>query len=332
MRCKLIVSCALGLIILILGMWWLYHIRAPPSFDPPPLNPSLSLIVEPADGIEPVLSRIEDATHAIDLAMYDLEDTTVETELVAAKERGVAVRVLLNKGYYGAQSPANEKAYIYLQSHGVLVRWTSAQFSLTHEKLLIADDDALIMGFNLTPKYYSTSRDFAIEDSDKYDVSSLEEVFDADWQGSTPPPSSSDSDIVWSPRSESELISLITYAKHSILIYNEEMSDEGVIKALQDAASRGVSVNVIMTYQSTWRSAFLKLIASGVHIRAYPESAPVYIHAKMVLVDNKIAFIGSQNFSSASLTTNRELGILVTNPKIISTLLTTFAADWNNMQ
>ncbi len=91
---------------------------------------------------------------------------------------------------------------------------------------------------------------------------------------------------------------------------------------------RGVSVNIIMTYQSTWKSAFLKLAASGVHLRIYPAKASLYIHAKMLVIDNSEAFIGSENFSATSLTTNRELGILITQPSIVSSLEKIFTQDW----
>ena len=226
----------------------------------------------------------------------------------------------------------NQNAYDYLQTNNVPVQWTPSAFSLTHEKLLVVDDkSALIMGFNLTPEYYATSRDFGINDSDSRDVSALENVFDADWNNTTIDTPEAD-DLVWSPHSEQQLIALIKSARHSILIYNEEMSDREVISALQDAASRGVSVNIIMTYQSTWKLAFLQLIDTGVHIHAYPEKAPLYIHAKMIVVDGTEAYVGSQNFSSTSLITNRELGILITNPLIISSLDETFTKDWQGLR
>jgi phosphatidylserine/phosphatidylglycerophosphate/cardiolipin synthase-like enzyme len=260
--------------------------------------------------------------------MYDLADSEVEEALVDAAHHGISVRVLLNKGYYGAPSPMNEAAYEYLESNSVPVKWTPASFALTHEKLLVADNNrALIMGFNLTPKYYPTSRDFGINDSDSKDTQAIEKVFDADWRNITIAAPEAD-DLVWSPHSENEFVSLLHSAKHSILIYNEEMSDGAVIQALEDAAERGVSVNIIMTYQSTWRSTFFKLVASGVHLRASSEKDSPYIHAKMIVIDGDETFVGSQNFSRTSLEDNRELGILVTKLDVIKELEQVFGKDW----
>jgi phosphatidylserine/phosphatidylglycerophosphate/cardiolipin synthase-like enzyme len=54
-----------------------------------------------------------------------------------------------------------------------------------------------------------------------------------------------------------------------------------------------------------------------------------YIHAKLIVADGARAFVGSQNLSTASLDSNRELGILISDPAILQVLAETFAQDWN---
>ena len=51
-----------------------------------------------------------------------------------------------------------------------------------------------------------------------------------------------------------------------------------------------------------------------------------YIHAKLIIADSK-AFIGSQNFSTSSLDTNREVGIFLTGGPV-NTLLHQFNQDF----
>jgi hypothetical protein len=108
------------------------------------------------------------------------------------------------------------------------------------------------------------------------------------------------------------------------------MSDSAVVNALAAAARRGVNVEVVMTESSEWDANFAILRAAGVGIRIYPDnSTSLYIHAKIIIVDGTSALVGSQNFSSASLDDNRELGITLTDPGIISSLSSTFQSDWN---
>jgi cardiolipin synthase A/B len=58
------------------------------------------------------------------------------------------------------------------------------------------------------------------------------------------------------------------------------------------------------------------------------EDPQLYMHAKIIVVDGKTAFVGSENISSQSLDQNRELGIIVSDAGVLSTLQSTFQKDW----
>jgi phosphatidylserine/phosphatidylglycerophosphate/cardiolipin synthase-like enzyme len=260
--------------------------------------------------------------------MYELSDPTFEQALVSAEKRGVQVRVLLNGGYYGGGSSANEAAYSYLKANRVPVRWSPSRFALTHQKTLVADDKtAYIMTLNLVDEDYSTSRDFAVADTNSRDVSAIEATFTADWNNQSIGPSDG-VDLVWSPGALGSQTSLVNSARHTLDIYNEEMDDSAVTSALEAAARRGVDVKVVMTAASDWDSAFKKLTGAGVHVRTYKLDARLYIHAKMILVDGRRVFLGSQNFSAGSLDDNRELGIILSTRAIVRSLEGTFAGDY----
>jgi phosphatidylserine/phosphatidylglycerophosphate/cardiolipin synthase-like enzyme len=297
---------------------------------------SLSLVVLPQDGVAPVLSLIQNASTSVDLVIYELTDQSVEQALVDAKSRGVAVRVLLNEGYYGkqtgdygAQEPVNQAAYDFLQSHDVAVKWTPAYFALTHQKTLVIDGhEALIMSFNLVPRYYATGRDFGIDDVDLTDVSAIEKTFDGDWAREEEAAPQGD-DLLWSPGSKSILLSLIASASSTLEVYNEEINDQDVENALEAAAKRGVVVRIDMTYATNWKPALAELSQARVLVRTYASSSKyLYIHAKMIVADNRMAFVGSENFSTGSLDDNRELGLVLSQQNILDSLETVFNADW----
>ncbi len=265
------------------------------------------------------------------MVMYELQDPQVEQALVAAHNRGVTVRVLLNGGYYGTpdKHQPNKNAYDYLQKNGVDVHYTPGYFALTHQKTLVVDGSTgLIMTFNLQPQYYATSRDFGIIDKDAQDVSAIETVFNADWQQIKLSQTPVGDDLLWSPGSESATVSLINQAKKSIKVYNEEMADKRVVAALGDAAMRGVDVKIVMTDQKSWHQNFSTLKSQGAHISTFHGETPVYVHAKMIVVDDTKAFLGSENFSLTSLERNRELGLVTTDKAIIASLNNTFNNDF----
>ena len=186
---------------------------------------------------------------------------------------------------------------------------------------------ALILTFNLTPQYYASSRDLGIADTNPADVRAIEATFANDWNDGDGVASDGSGDLVWSPGAENAQIQAISSARGELDIYNEEMADTAVENALEQAARRGVDVRVVMTYSSDWKSAFEALTAAGVHVRTYAADASLYIHAKLILSGGR-ALVESENFSTTSLDRNRELGIIVTSPKIISSLKVTFERDY----
>jgi cardiolipin synthase len=126
-----------------------------------------ALITEPGAGFGRVYGLINGAAHSVDMTMYELADTTAEHDLAAAARRGALVRVILD----GRQRSENSPAYQYLRAHGANVAWSSPRFTYTHQKTLVIDHStAVILTANLTSRYYSTSRDFAVIDSAPADV------------------------------------------------------------------------------------------------------------------------------------------------------------------
>jgi phosphatidylserine/phosphatidylglycerophosphate/cardiolipin synthase-like enzyme len=287
----------------------------------------LSLFAEPDTGVAPIIEAIHSAKSSIDLVMYDLEDTIIEQELANARTRNVVVRVLLDGSSHFGKKP-NLPAYDFLKKHDVQVKWTANTFPITHQKTLVIDNaTAYILTFNLVPKYYASGRDFGIVDTNPDDVSAIEHAFDADWQG-VQLTAGDGHDLVWSPGSAPTLLALIDGAQKSLDIYNEEMADQRITDALIRASKRGVRVRVNITYATSWKAALISLVANGVQVRTYASSASLYIHAKMILADNARVFVGSENFSGQSLDANRELGILISRPDILTSLLNIFEKDW----
>jgi cardiolipin synthase len=261
------------------------------------------------------------------MTMYELADPTTVSILEADARRGVRVRVLLDQDYSGYS--INKPDFSQLASNGVQVRWAPAG-TIFHQKTITIDDrTSAIMTLNLTSEYYLTTRDFAVITTDQPDVAAIEQVFDGDWTNSGAPATGpTGQNLVWSPGAEAAIVSLIDSAQHSLLVENEEMDDPDVTSALESAAQRGVDVDVVMTYSSSWADAFDDLTSAGVHVRTYSPDASLYIHAKVVVADDTTLFLGSQNFSASSLDYNRELGIITTDTSLVGPVYQTVASDF----
>jgi cardiolipin synthase len=293
-----------------------------------------ALIIEPGAGFSPVYGLINGARHSIDVTMYEFADTTAEHDLAAATKRGVRVQVILDE----REKRINSNTFSYLSSHRVKVVWSSSRFTYTHQKTLVIDaSKAVVMTANLTSEYYPTSRDFLVVDTNRADVAAITTVFDADFAHRAARPGDGGY-LVWSPTdSQDKLLALINGATSSLRIYSEEMGDTTVENALIRAAKRGVDVQVCGENEDgEYDSAYAKLARAGIHISYYSSSTGFYIHGKVIEADygtgHARMFIGSENFSRTSLDDNRELGLIISDPAVLSAMARTFAADFRNGQ
>jgi phosphatidylserine/phosphatidylglycerophosphate/cardiolipin synthase-like enzyme len=289
-----------------------------------------SLVVEPSGGFSAVYQLINHARHSIDVTMFEFADTTAEHDLAAAAKRGVDVRVILDQ----REHSTNSDAYSYFKAHGIKVVWSSTKFEYTHQKTLTFDNSvSMVQTANLTQRYYATSRDFLVKDTNAADVAAIVRVFNADF-AHKPITAGDGHDLVWSPTdSERQILAVINGARKNLRIYSEEMAFSTVIDALEAAAKRGVNVQVCgENSDSEYTSTFEAMVRKGVHISYFSSSTGFYIHGKVVLADygtsHARAFIGSENFSETSLDRNRELGLITSAKPILSSIVKVFGPDF----
>jgi cardiolipin synthase len=304
---------------------------AKPKPTAPKASPSdLSLITEPSAGMNQIYKLITSARSSVDLTMYELRDTTAEADLATDAGRGVDVSVLLDAHL---EKSRNTAAYDYLKARHVHVAWASSDTTYHQKTLTVDGKTSVIMTLNMVSEDYPDTRDFAVIDTSHADVTAIVATFNADFADRpvTPPDGA---DLVWSPtNSQASILAVIKGAKHTLAVENEEMDDSTITGALADAARRGVKVTVVMTSDSEWDDTFSELAQAGVSVHVYPDADnALYIHAKAVVADAGLpdadAFVGSENFSEASLDYNRELGLRTTDTPIVSALAAVIAKDY----
>ncbi len=128
---------------------------------------------------------------------------------------------------------------------------------------------------------------------------------------------------------ESAFINLISNAKKYVYITTPYLIlDNETQTALVNAAQAGVDVRIIlphvpdkkMVYLAT-RSFIPVLKKAGVRIYSY---TPGFVHAKMMIVDDEMAFIGTCNMDYRSFYLHYECGALLYNTETIPTMKTDF--------
>lgn len=286
---------------------------------------------EPDAGTAPLVDLIGLAKQTLRLAIYEISDSEVVQALLDARGRGVEVHVLLDAAYHGQAT--NTGAYERLTAGGVDVQWASPTV-LFHEKVLVQDDAAALIGTgNVSKKYRATSRDFWIEDRRADEVAAIATTIDQDMRrsrGDRLAPAVAAGALVWSP-ARADVLRLIADARQNLDLMTEEFTDRTVAAAVARAAARGVRCRIVMSDNPASTEVIARVVAAGCVAHVYPvTSTGLYFHAKQLRVDGTL-LIGSQNLSPTSLLSNRELSVRLTAdaaPNVLAAVAAAFERDF----
>ncbi len=317
-RRNIFISIVLSILILIVSF-------APALSKSIPATTSPELMIENFSGMTPIIKAIQSAKTSIHLEIYGFTQFDLADALGRAALRGVDVRVMMEKSPVGADSE-NWDVKNKLIHYGIAVKWANPNYFLTHAKFIVIDGkEAMVFTGNFTYSTFNKNREFGIAISDPTKVKEINEIFENDWNRKNVV--NKDPDIVLSPVDARDKIEkLLNSAQSSIDIWEQEVEDDKLIDILQKKINQGVEVRIIIPPLYRVGGNFSAVDELGIkHIRALPDP---YVHAKLIIIDKKVAYIGSNNFSSASLDENRELGIISDNANILNTLNTLFEMDW----
>jgi cardiolipin synthase len=295
------------------------------------------LIIEPDMGRKPILDAINHTQHSLNLVMYGFTDPKLLDVVIQKHNEGKTLKVILEAHPYKSDQE-NNKTIAAFNEHDITWKGELPSIRLIHQKTMILDNKtAIVMTFNFTRSTFRNERNFALVIDNPAEVNAIRDIFDADWndhplltrsrgQAAGRQLSNLPDDIILSPEnSRNALLSLIEHAKVSILVYAQSVNDYKMIGALANAARRSVNVQII-TSQHLREKQTNYLEKAGVKIQY---NKKLIIHAKVWIVDNEKAVIGSINMTKASLEDNRELAVVTRDPEVITQLNQTFTQDWN---
>jgi cardiolipin synthase len=275
----------------------------------------VKLLIQPEDGIAPLVAAITHARKSVDIVIFRFDRAEIESALKAAAKRGVSVTALVASANHGGEKSLR-KLEMRLLAEGVTIARTSGDLVRYHDKLLVIDRRVLYMlSFNLTHLDVDHSRGFGIVTRKKKLVHEALRLIAADSER-TPYEAGVDTFIVSPVNARTQLLALIHRAKKELLIYDPKITDVHVLKALSTQAHRGVEVRVI---GSVSRRAH--------HLNVRPLEG-FRLHTRSIVRDQREAFVGSQSLRKAELDSRREVGLIVTDRRVVRGIVDTFEADW----
>ncbi len=140
--------------------------------------PAIETVFSP-DGGGKIISLIDAANESIDIEIYVFSSRDVVEALMRAKERGVDVRVIIERNVVGDD---NGEIFRELASKGFNVRYAGKAYKLTHAKVIIVDGKAVLVGsHNLSNSALFKNREASVIIRDSPSVDEFTAAFELDW-------------------------------------------------------------------------------------------------------------------------------------------------------
>src|SRR5687768_1237213 len=141
----------------------------------------MRLIVQPEDGVVPVVAAIRSAKKSLDMPIFRLDHIEVDKAIKSAVKRGVIVRTLIAHTNTGGEKGLR-KLEQRLLATGATVSRTADDLVRYHNKFMIIDGRTLlVMGFNYTHLDIDRSRSFGIVATNRRLVQEAMKLFEADF-------------------------------------------------------------------------------------------------------------------------------------------------------
>jgi cardiolipin synthase len=273
---------------------------------------AMRLLLQPEDGVRPLLDAIRGARRRLDLYVFRLDRADIERALRDAVHRGVAVRALVARSGRGGLRALERR----LRRAGVTVARTHDDLVRYHGKMMIVDRTTLyVLGYNLTRQDIERSRSLGLVTTDHDVVLEAMRLFQADFDRSPHKPGHPH--FLISPlNARAALARLIASARHQLLIYDDRLTDRSMIRLLRERAKAGVDVRVLGSMdKKPGRLALRKPPGWKLHVRA-------------IVQDGRRAFVGSQSLRRLELDGRREVGLVVEDASVVDQIARVFEWDW----
>ncbi|PIQ27555.1 hypothetical protein COW36_16530 [bacterium (Candidatus Blackallbacteria) CG17_big_fil_post_rev_8_21_14_2_50_48_46] len=282
---------------------------------------------------------ISEAQKTIDIAIFDLEEPSAAEALIAARKRGVRVRVMTDSdnmsvsGKDGAPRPIHTA----MRKVGIQIKGDNRR-AFMHHKFMIIDGQHVITGsLNLTP--YSMYRDN--NNSIKITSPQLAANYQAEFnrlfvKGLLGPNDHQipypvvqvDGAVVqtfFSPKggTKQAIMDALGKARKRIRFMAFSVTDEDLQKLLVKKHRDGVKIEGIFDgCMITQYSVYQDLLTKNIPVMIDGNQA--LLHSKVFIVDDQVVITGSYNFSKNAEERNNENTLIIRSPKVAQFYLAEF--------
>ncbi len=279
---------------------------------------------------------INSAQQTLDIAIYELNLPELGEAILAARERGVAVRMVTD-----SDEIDELEVLIELNEAGIPMVGDERS-AIMHNKFVIVDQAAVWTGsWNFTPNGTYRNNNSAIFIRSPELAALYHAEFEELYNGAFGPRSPSNPDkfvqvngtaieVCFAPEDDcaDRLADLIDGAQQSIHVIAFSFTHDGMGEAILRRGEAGVEVRALFENRGagTEYSELGRLAGAGYDARV--DGNPYTLHHKVIVIDGQQTVLGSFNFSNNADTSNDENILIIDNTDIAAAFLEEFERNY----
>ena len=283
---------------------------------------------------QPFIQVIDSAQSSLDIAIFELNLDQIGDALLAARDRGVRVRLVTDD-----DELEELETLIRLEKAGIPII-ADDRGALMHNKFAVIDGQAVWTGsWNFTSNGAYRNNNHAIliqspELAQNY-TAEFEEMFAAKQFGPTSPVNTPHPRIIlddtlietcFAPEDEcaDQIIRLVRQAQNNIRFIAFSFTHDGIGKAVRDRANDGLLIEGVFETRGsdTDASEYARLRRKKLNVLR--DGNPYTLHHKIFIIDDETVVLGSFNFTDNANDSNDENMLMIHNPTIAAHFLAEF--------
>lgn len=289
--------------------------------------------------------EINSSKNSIDMAIYDfLNQPELLKALQNAKSRGVKIRVAIDNKNYNENSYAKNAVNSFATAIYDDSLNKKEAFRLMHNKFMIFDNktvwtgtanitDTCLSGFNSNITLIINSKEIAKIYEEEFENFINGKFHSAKKKLETKSVKVGQAILTpyFSPKDKiltTKIIPEIKNAKKYIYISSFITTDKELANELINAKKRGVDVKLITDATSARNKYSVHSLLRKNNILVKTENFAGKMHSKAIIIDDRVAFVGSMNFTKSGNIYNDDNCLKIENTKLISDLRTGFLKIW----
>jgi phosphatidylserine/phosphatidylglycerophosphate/cardiolipin synthase-like enzyme len=276
-----------------------------------------------------VLADLEAAQQTIDVAVFEYNLMEIADALAAAQERGVTVRLALDRE--SLEDPDDARFAGVVESAGAAISWQESTGFL-HSKFIVIDEQIVWTGsWNMTGNDTFRNNNNLLRSTipelvDNYQAEFAEMFagrFGNDKVGPTPFPQLTTADgtaitVYFTPRDRprDELVELLRSADSEIVFLAFSYTSDEIAEAMIDRRAAGVAVSGVFETRNAGGQGSEFEPLQNADVDVVLDGNCYTMHHKFMVIDGRYVVTGSYNFTERAESVNDENLLVIDSPAL----------------